>query len=114
MCADMVAVRWKDKSGWDHKATAVLDDISRSGACLQTEEPLPVRATVQISCNKGRFEGSVAYCFFREIGYYIGVKFAKGTKWSKQKYRPKYLLDEKLVAAAPSGRRRKARSVAAR
>jgi hypothetical protein len=77
---------------------------------VQTEEPLPLRAKVQISCSKGRFEGSVAYCFFREIGYYIGVKFAEGTKWSKRNYRPKYLLDaEKLVAGAPSGRRRKAR-----
>jgi hypothetical protein len=110
MCADMVAIRWKDKSGWDHKATAVLDDISRSGACVQTEEPLPLRAMVQISCSKGRFEGSVAYCFFREIGYYVGVKFTKGTSWSKRKYRPRYLLEVgELLAGAPSGRRRKAR-----
>ncbi|PYT25966.1 MAG: hypothetical protein DMG57_23245 [Acidobacteria bacterium] len=42
MCADMVGVQWKDHSGRDHSFSALLEDISHSGACLQTEMPLPM------------------------------------------------------------------------
>jgi len=93
MCADMVAVQWKDESGVDQRATALLDDISASGACLNLDSPLPLGASVVISYRKGRLEGSVCYCFFREIGYYVGVNFKPATQWSPQQYRPKHLLD---------------------
>lgn len=97
MCADMVAVQWKDESGVERQATALLDDISISGACLNLDSPLPLGATVVIEYRKGRFEGSVCYCFFREIGYYIGVHFKPATKWSPQQYRPRHLLDVKKL-----------------
>src|ERR1700684_990332 len=37
LCADMVEVCWKDSAGSKHKAAALLEDISRSGMCLQFE-----------------------------------------------------------------------------
>jgi len=97
MCADMVAVRWKDESGAEQQATALLDDISISGACLNLDSPLPLGSSVVIEYRKGRLEGSVCYCFFREIGYYVGVHFKPATKWSPQQYRPKHLLDVKKL-----------------
>jgi hypothetical protein len=95
MCADMVAVRWKDESGREQQASALLEDISTSGACLNLDFPLPLGAGVVIEYRKGRFEGAVCYCFFREIGYYIGVKFKPATRWSLREYRPRHLLDLK-------------------
>ncbi len=97
MCADMVAVRWKDESGVAREASALLDDISTSGACLNVDSPLPIGTGVVIQYRKGRLEGSVCYCFFREIGYYVGVRFKPATKWSPQQYRPKHLLDLKKL-----------------
>ena len=47
MCADMVEVRWKDRTGGEQGTTAILEDISASGACLQTEEPIPLGAKIR-------------------------------------------------------------------
>ena len=92
MCADMVGVQWKDYSG-DHAFTALLEDISHSGACLQTDVPLPLRTRLQLHYQEARLEGTVCYCFFREIGYWVGVTFSSDTKWSRRQFRPKHMLN---------------------
>jgi len=97
MCADMVDVHWKDESGAEQQASALLDDISISGACLNLDSPLPLGTDVVIRYRKGRFKGSVCYCFFREIGYYVGVHFRPASKWSPHEYRPRHLLDLKRL-----------------
>ena len=97
MCADMVAIEWTDDSGIEQKATALLDDISVSGACLNLDAPLPLGTGVVIEYREGRLEGSVCYCFFRDIGYYVGVHFKPASRWSLQRYRPKHLLDLKQL-----------------
>jgi hypothetical protein len=103
MCADMVAVRWKNESGVEQQASALLEDISTSGACLNLDSPLPLGAGVVINYRNGRFEGSVCYCFFREIGYYVGVNFEPASKWSIREYRPRHLLDLKRLLMRRTG-----------
>jgi len=93
MCADLVDVRWRDKSGRSHRAVANLEDISLSGACLQVELRIPLTTVVRISYPKGEFCGVVRYCQFKEIGFYVGVQFEDGCKWSKTSFRPLHLLD---------------------
>jgi hypothetical protein len=100
MCADMVGVYWRDKSGWKRRSTAMLEDISRSGACLQTDKPIPLGTVLRIAYPKGRLEGSVRYCIFREIGYSVGIQFAADSKWSQRRFRPRHLLDLARLAAA--------------
>lgn len=101
LCADLVKVRWTDGSGRLRKAVANLEDISLSGVCLQMDTPVPIDTTLQICHNKAEFEGTVRYCLFRDIGYFLGVQFAPGCKWSQRLYRPRHLLDlRKLVQAS--------------
>jgi hypothetical protein len=97
MCADMVEVRWRDKTGKLRRATALLEDISPSGACLQMEAALPEGAEIRWACANHEFVGRVKYCTYREIGYFAGVEFEPGAKWSKQAYRPRHLLDLKQL-----------------
>ena len=33
------------------------------------------------------------YCAYREIGYFVGVKFRAGTQWSEDVFLPQHLLD---------------------
>ena len=42
---------------------------------------------------KGEFRGSVRYCLYREIGYFLGVQFLPGCEWSPEAYQPEHLLD---------------------
>src|SRR5437764_1431029 len=102
LCADMVDVRWKERSGKQKKTTALLEDISSSGACLQMEAPIPLGVEIGWDSPKQFFSGYVRYCVYREIGYFVGVEFGEATKWSKQAYTPQHLLDlEKLVVSKP-------------
>lgn len=105
LCADLVEVHWKDASGKSHRTSALLEDISVSGACLQMEAPMPVGARVCWSGPAARgkarrskeFVGVVRYCEYQEIGYYLGVEFESTSKWSRRKYRPRHLLDWKRL-----------------
>src|SRR6266851_6688152 len=102
MCADMVGVHWEDQSGRGHSLTALLEDISHSGACLQTDIPLPMGVQLELQYRKAKLEGTVSYCFFREIGYWVGVQFNPDKKWSERQFRPKHMLDvKKLLHEAP-------------
>ena len=103
MCADLVDVRWRDKSGRSRRAVANLEDISASGVCLQVDVQVPLTTVVRISYPQGEFLGVVRYCQFKEIGYYLGVQFEGGSKWSKMRFKPQHLLDpRRLVKAAPA------------
>ena len=95
LCADLVEVCWKDPKGKSHRTSALLEDISASGACLQTEVPVPVEASVRWRSPKAEFTGRVRYCEYREIGYFVGVEFDAGSKWSRKTFRPQHLLDLK-------------------
>ena len=93
LCADLVEIEWTDRAGWNRTATAILEDISRSGACLQTDVPLPVHGTVRMRHGRKTLEGAVSYCAYREIGYFAGMTFAGRQHWSRRVFRPKHLVD---------------------
>jgi hypothetical protein len=101
LCADLVDIRWKDKSGRTRRAVANLEDISLSGACLQLDVPIPLETDLRINHPKGELQGKIRYCVYREIGYFLGVQFAPGSRWSRRTYRPLHLLDpRRLVSRA--------------
>jgi hypothetical protein len=98
LCADMVDVRWKDPTGKARSATALLEDICPSGACLQLELPIPLGSGIRWESPRRQFNGFVRYCVYREIGYFIGVEFTSTSRWSKKTFQPRHLLDlQKLV-----------------
>jgi hypothetical protein len=93
LCADLVEVAWEDEEHRARQATAVLEDISSVGACLQFETPVATGTRVHLYCGKEALEGKVRYCVYRDIGYLVGVQFAKGCEWSRQEFEPQHLLD---------------------
>jgi hypothetical protein len=60
--------------------------------------------TVTIRFGKGGIEGTVRYCDFREIGYYVGVRFAEGQRWTKHKFMPKHMFDPRRLLVANKNR----------
>src|SRR5262249_2884145 len=98
MCAELVDVYWKGKNGRERKSSAILEDISLRGACLQFDAPLPLKTVLRIAHRKGELQGTVCYCVFREIGYFVGLEFGPETKWVRSQYQPEHMLDlRKLV-----------------
>lgn len=97
LCADMVDVQWKDNAGRVRKGVANLEDISLSGACLQFDQPIPLQTDVRITYPKGELAGKVRYCVYREIGYFLGIEFEPGCKWSQRHFKPQHLLDPRRL-----------------
>ncbi|HLK50689.1 MAG TPA: PilZ domain-containing protein [Bryobacteraceae bacterium] len=97
LCADLVRVCWSDEEGKRHRTSALLEDISVSGVCLQTETPLPIGAQVRWRTPKQEFTGNVRYCEYREIGYFVGVELRADSQWSRQTFQPQHFLDVKRL-----------------
>ena len=104
LCADLVDVRWKDQTGKTRRGVANLEDISLSGACLQVERPVPLGTSFRISYPSGELVGVVKYCVFREIGYFLGVEFEPGSRWSQRDFRPQHLLDPRRLVTRVTNR----------
>lgn len=102
LCADLVEICWKDKAGKGQKAIANLEDISLYGACLQLDVAVPLQTTIQIGYPKGKLHGRIRYCVFREIGYFLGVEFDPGQKWSRSAFKPQYMFDPRQLFQAIS------------
>ena len=103
MCADLVEVCWKEPAGRKRKSTALLEDISPSGMCLQFEIPVSIGTIVDVHCPGDKLAGVVRYCVYREIGYFVGVELKPSSRWSRQQFEPQHLLDlEELVLRSAS------------
>jgi hypothetical protein len=103
LCADLVDIQWRDKAGRIRRTVANLEDISLSGACIQVDLPIPIDTPLCINYPRGELQGKVCYCVYREIGYFLGVEFEPGIRWSMRQFRPQHMLDpRRLVARALS------------
>jgi hypothetical protein len=92
MCAELVNIVIHDEDQTVQQTTANLEDISRSGACVQLEKAVRVGADIEIVCSTCRFKGKVRNCRFAETGYDVGVAFDTPGAWDVSRYQPAHLL----------------------
>lgn len=93
MCADLIKIVWTDGTGSKQKELAALEDISRGGACLQMDRPIPIDTAISILYPHGRYHGRIRYCIFEQTGYFLGVQFDPGYEWTKKDFMPSHLLE---------------------
>ena len=93
LCAELVEVTWEDETGRNRKRVANLEDISRSGICLQMEHEMAPGTRLRMHYGDGDLIGVVRHCAFRGFGFFLGVELEEGSRWSSQHYRPEHLLD---------------------
>lgn len=94
-CAQLVHVVFRDGAGRKRKLPAVLEDISPGGACVMLEEALAPETPVSLLYPSGRYHGRVRYCEQQPAGYFTGVEFDSGYRWSKRQFKPEHLLQLK-------------------
>jgi hypothetical protein len=97
LCAELVQVTYQDASGHQCRLVANLEDISASGLCLESDVEIPDGAKVKVEYGDGELVGVVKYCIFREIGFFLGIEFQEGCRWSTQHFRPEHLLDPRQL-----------------
>jgi hypothetical protein len=110
LCADLVTVRIEDADG-AREASANLEDISASGACIQLDAAVTAGADVEVVCGKCHLKGKVAYCKYSALGYDVGVAFNVKRSWNRKRFMPKHLLKiPTVMLAAPPQPRQVART----
>ncbi len=100
LCADLIDVYWMDHSGRSRSALANLEDISPSGACIQMDNSVPLETLLRLTHAKTEMRGRVRYCVFRDTGYFLGIDFEPGCRWTRSRFRPKHLLDPRELVRA--------------
>lgn len=92
LCAELVEVLW-EQGGRHHHRIANLEDISLSGICLHVEKPIPAGTRIIMRYGDGQLLGTIRYCVFREIGYFLGIQLEDNCRWSSGHFRPEHLVD---------------------
>ena len=92
LCAELVEVLW-EQGGRHCRRIANLEDISLSGICLHVEKPIPAGTRITMRYGDGQLFGSIRYCVFREIGYFLGIQLEADCRWSSLHFRPEHLVD---------------------
>ncbi|MFL6451557.1 MAG: PilZ domain-containing protein [Bryobacteraceae bacterium] len=92
LCAELVEVLW-EQDGRQRRRIANLEDISLSGICLHVEKPISAGTRIVMRYGDGRLFGTVRYCVFREIGYFLGIQLEENCRWSSLHFRPEHLTD---------------------
>jgi hypothetical protein len=101
LCAELVEVIWTDQRGHQRRRIANLEDISACGACFQVENSMPCGTPISLRYGDGQLNGTVRYCLYQGLGYFLGVEFDEGCRWSRKQFRPRHLLDlQQLVKPA--------------
>ena len=93
LCSHLVTVRWVDELRAERKETCVLENISASGASVQSEVKCTWGTRVRIQAGNQEFRGRVRYCYWRDAGYFLGIEFDPDSQWSRSKFEPEHLLD---------------------
>ena len=93
LCADLVKVDWVDPEHQLRTDDAVLEDISEEGGCVQTEMAIPLGSGIMLSLHDEHFLGHVCYCFYRDYGFFVGIRFSSDTVWNVDKVVPDHLTN---------------------
>jgi hypothetical protein len=97
-CADLVRVEWLEEEGLVRATEAVLEDISRVGACIEVEGRIPLGVAIDMTLGDTRLSGHVCYCVFRDYGYFVGIRFNPDSAWSSGAAEPAHLTDLRQIA----------------
>lgn len=69
-----VELHWQDGEGAGHLSTALLEDTSKHGAGVRTNDPIAAGTRLQVVSRREEFFGLVRYCRPSRTGYLIGIQ----------------------------------------
>jgi hypothetical protein len=92
MCSELVNILIRHEGQTVLESIANLEDISRSGACVQLDEAVRPGTDIEIFCSTCRFKGKVRNCRFAGGRYDVGVAFDSPGAWDASRYEPAHLL----------------------
>jgi hypothetical protein len=107
LCADLVEIRWSDKTGEPHSEIANIEWISAHGASLVLELGLPPGTPLQLRTPRGDFDAAVRDCRHEpDFGFALRVELMNKSRWSQRGFRPRHLFDPRGLERRAAARNR--------
>jgi hypothetical protein len=97
LCAEIVQVSWALGGRSPCTQIANLDDVSSGGACIVTDDPVPVGAPMVITCHADKFLSKVRHCTQHGLGWLVGVEFEPDSRWQTAMSRLGSLVDPRSM-----------------
>jgi hypothetical protein len=95
LCAALIRLQIHPR--WVGAEIVNLEDISRGGACVQTEHPLAPNTPVVLHYRDGELPGLVRHCAGSDRQYFSGIEFTYGCEWAPECFEPEHLLNPTLL-----------------
>jgi len=81
--AGKVKLYWKSPDGRSHFIAGTVVNISKSGALVDIERPIPLSTVVQIESSQFRFAGicNARFSTAHGLNWRVGLEFSGGMEW---------------------------------
>lgn len=100
LCSEILNLHLHFKAGRERELKANLEEIWSAGALFLSDVRVPCCASLWFEAGGHRFRGKIASRkFFKGLGYFLEVHFARDSRWSEQKFRPKHFFNPLLMLA---------------
>jgi hypothetical protein len=87
-CSHLVALRSNSA-----ESVVNLEEIWKSGAVLESEDPVEEGARVEIRSETAFFAAQIVQVERHDFGWRFEVQFSPMTPWNPQRFQPEHLLD---------------------
>jgi hypothetical protein len=88
LCSQLVTLRWSGRS-----RLVNLEEICRTGAWIESDEPVGPGTRVEMRVESARFHGTVTDVEEHELGWRLTLEFSPMTPWTLESFQPEHLLD---------------------
>lgn len=92
MCSDLAEVSFQDQTGRRICDIGVIEDVGSYGISISMNLPVPVDSDVEVQIKDFRTRARVRYCNLTDYSFQVGLEFAAGYEWSREKWEPDHLL----------------------
>jgi hypothetical protein len=92
LCLDMVCVSWTSGSLKAYSECAIVMEIWRTGAILQTDAAIPGDAVVTLAAPGGPVHAKVSECTQDDYGFLVEVVLEPSELWFPNSYQPVHLM----------------------
>lgn len=92
LCLDMVCVSWASGSLKAYSECAIVMEIWRTGAILQTDAAIPPDVVVTLAAPSGPVHAKVSECTQDDYGFLVEVVLPPSEQWFPNAYKPIHLM----------------------
>lgn len=94
LCSSLVKLTRRDRPREQEWQIVNLEDISASGACISSDNPIQLHTHVLLEYAGGQLPGIVRHStYYTGDGYVTGIEFSFGCKWTAEGFHPEHLTD---------------------